>query len=194
MAISRFLMVCLAGAFLHATIATSSAEEKGKKVPAALDFTMNTLSGKEVPLSKYKGKVVMVVNVASKCGLTPQYEQLEALHEKYADKGLAIIGFPCNQFAGQEPGSSEDIQSFCKDNYGVEFDLFEKIEVNGDERHPLYAELTDHPDTDGTAGDVQWNFEKFLVGPNGQVLGRFRTGVEPKADEIVTLIETNLPD
>lgn len=192
MAISRFLMVCLAGAFLHATIATSSAEEKGKKVPAALDFTMNTLSGKEVPLSKYKGKVVMVVNVASKCGLTPQYEQLEALHEKYADQGLAIIGFPCNQFAGQEPGSSEDIQSFCKDNYGVEFDLFEKIEVNGDGACPLYKYLTQLDAKPKGPGKVSWNFEKFVIDRDGAVVARFEPRTKPDAPEVIEVIEAQL--
>ena len=157
------------------------------------DISVDDIKGKPVKLSKYKGKVLLIVNTASECGFTPQYKGLEKLYEKFHGKGLEVLGFPCNQFLEQEPGTAEEIREFCSTTYSVDFPLFEKIEVNGDARHPLYAELTESADADGTAGDVQWNFEKFLVGPDGSVLGRFRTGVEPEADEIVTLIETNLP-
>ena len=140
---SRCFVLVLAAGFLMTAISPSSAgEEETKKVPKALDFKMKTIAGKEVDLSKYQGKVVLIVNVASKCGLTPQYEQLQALHKKYGEKGLAILGFPCNQFREQEPGTAEEIQEFCRVNYGVQFDLFEKIEVNGDGASPLYKHLT----------------------------------------------------
>jgi glutathione peroxidase len=147
----------------------------------------------ELSLSDQKGKLTLMVNVASKCGLTPQYETLEAIHERYADRGFAVLGFPCNQFGGQEPGSSEEIQSFCSTTYGVTFPMFEKIDVNGDERHPLYAELTASADDEGNAGDIQWNFEKFLVSPDGVVVKRFRPMTTPDADEVVAAIEANLP-
>jgi glutathione peroxidase len=157
------------------------------------EHPVRTLEGEPADLGDYEGKVALIVNVASRCGFTPQYTGLQSLHDKYSDRGFTVLGFPCNQFLEQEPGTAEEIREFCSTTYSVEFPLFEKIEVNGDDRHPLYAELTESTDADGSAGDVQWNFEKFLVGPDGSVLGRFRTGVEPESDEIVTLIETNLP-
>ena len=143
-------------------------------------------------LGEYGGRAVLVVNVASKCGLTPQYTGLEKLQETYGDRGFTVLGFPCNQFLGQEPGTAEEIQEFCSTTYGVTFPLFEKIEVNGEDRHPLYAELTEVEDADGAAGDIQWNFEKFLVAPDGSIT-RFRPGVEPEAPELVEAIEANLP-
>src|SRR6202011_5746614 len=127
------------------------------------DAPIHTLDGKETSLAEQKGKALLIVNVASKCGLTPQYTGLEHLHEQFADRGFAVLGFPCNQFGAQEPGSAEEIQTFCSTNYGVTFPLYEKIEVNGDARHPLYTELTAVADGEGKAGDIQWNFEKFLV-------------------------------
>ncbi len=131
--------------------------------------------------------------MASKCGLTPQYEGLERLQETYGDRGFSVLGFPCNQFLGQEPGSAEEIQEFCSTTYGVTFPLFEKIEVNGEGRHPLYEELTAVPDSEGQAGDITWNFEKFLVSPAGQVVSRFRPQVEPEDAALVEAIEAQLP-
>ncbi len=141
----------------------------------------------------YKGKAVLVVNVASKCGLTPQYEGLENLQKKYASRGFTVLGAPCNQFGGQEPGTAEEIETFCSTTYGVTFPMLDKLEVNGDGRHPLYSELTLTPDADGEAGDVQWNFEKFLISPDGTVAARFRPQTVPESDEVVSAIETQLP-
>ena len=157
------------------------------------DFPVNTLAGQPGSLADLSGKTLLVVNVASKCGLTPQYEGLERLHERFRDRGFSVVGFPCNQFGGQEPGTAEEIGEFCSVNYGVTFPLFEKIDVNGPGRHPVYAELTALPDADGEAGDIQWNFEKFLVSPTGEVIGRFRPPVVPDAEELVSAIEALLP-
>jgi glutathione peroxidase len=157
------------------------------------DQPVNNLDGTPADLHAYEGKVALVVNVASKCGLTPQYTALEKIHEQYADRGFTVLGFPCNQFMGQEPGTSEEIATFCSTEYGVTFPLFEKIDVNGDDRHPIYAELTEAADAEGKAGDITWNFEKFLVGTDGTIIGRFRPQVEPDADELVAAIEANLP-
>ncbi|WP_434453112.1 glutathione peroxidase [Lentzea sp. E54] len=156
------------------------------------DIPVNTLAGEPGDLSALKGKVALVVNVASRCGLTPQYAGLERLQEKYGAEGFSVIGFPCNQFAGQEPGTSEEIATFCSATYGVSFPLYEKVEVNGPGQHPVYQELVRHPDADGAAGDVQWNFEKFLVSRDGQVLGRFRPRVEPEDAVITEAIEAAL--
>ena len=155
------------------------------------DISINTLSGQPTSLGGLGAKVMLVVNVASKCGLTPQYTGLEALHEKYASQGFSVVGVPCNQFMGQEPGTPEEIAEFCSATYGVSFPLTEKIDVNGDDRHRLYSELTAVADAAGDAGDVQWNFEKFLVGADGSVT-RFRTTVDPEADEIVAAIESKV--
>jgi len=157
------------------------------------DVSLHSLHGDAVSLGDYRGTTVLVVNVASKCGLTPQYEGLERLQATYADKGFSVLGFPCNQFGGQEPGSSEEIATFCSTTYGVSFPMFEKIDVNGDGRHPLYEELTAFPDADGESGDVQWNFEKFLVSPDGTILQRFRPLVDPEAPEVIDAIEASLP-
>ncbi|MEV0965046.1 MULTISPECIES: glutathione peroxidase [unclassified Streptomyces] len=156
------------------------------------DIPLRTLSGEEASLADHRGKAVLVVNVASRCGLTPQYEGLERLQKTYADRGFTVLGVPCNQFLGQEPGSAEEIAAFCSATYGVTFPLLEKSDVNGDQRHPLYAELTRFPDADGEAGDVQWNFEKFLVSPQGEVVARFRPRTEPEAVEVVAAIEAQL--
>ena len=155
------------------------------------DTPVETLSGTPTTLREYEGHPMLIVNVASKCGLTPQYEQLEQLYEKYAPRGLTVLGFPCNQFHGQEPGTADEIREFCSTNYGVTFPLFAKIDVNGPDRHLLYAELVETPDAEGTAGDVQWNFEKFLVSPDGSVT-RFRPRTEPMAPEIIAAIEGQL--
>ena len=157
------------------------------------DIPVNTLSEEPTTLGSLSGKALLVVNVASKCGLTPQYTGLERLQEKYAGKGFSVVGFPCNQFGGQEPGTAEEIQTFCSTTYGVSFPLFEKLEVNGEGRHPLYTELTRTTDADGAAGDVQWNFEKFLISPEGEILGRFRPATEPESEAVVKAIEAALP-
>ena len=157
------------------------------------DAKINTLDGEPADLSEYKGKALLVVNVASKCGLTPQYQGLEELHEKYAGRGFEVLGFPCNQFMGQEPGTAEEIRDFCDTTYSVQFPLFEKIDVNGANRHEVYDELTETADADGEAGDVKWNFEKFLVSPSGNVVGRFRPQVTPEDPTLVSAIEAQLP-
>ena len=158
-----------------------------------LDIPVNTLNGEPSSLGTLAGKTLLVVNVASKCGLTPQYEGLERLHERFAGQGFAVVGFPCNQFGGQEPGTAGEIAEFCSATYGVSFPLFEKIEVNGPGRHPLYQELTSVPDSSGEAGDVQWNFEKFLLRPDGSVAARFRPRTDPEDPAVVAAIEENLP-
>ena len=157
------------------------------------DIPLRSLHGEPTSLAEHKGKALLVVNVASKCGLTPQYTGLEELHEQYAPRGFAVLGFPCNQFGQQEPGSPEEIETFCSTNYNVTFPLFEKIDVNGESRHPLYEQLTQTTDADGKAGDIQWNFEKFLVSPEGEVIARFRPLVEPAAPELVSAVEQALP-
>jgi glutathione peroxidase len=157
------------------------------------NIPVNTLAGQPSSLGDLDARTLLIVNVASKCGLTPQYTGLEELHKRFADQGFAVVGFPCNQFGGQEPGSAEEIAEFCSATYGVSFPMFEKIEVNGANRHPIYTELTATADADGEAGDIQWNFEKFLVGPDGAVLARFRPMTTPDAPELVEAIEANLP-
>jgi glutathione peroxidase len=157
------------------------------------DVPIESIEGQPLDLSSYKGKTVLVVNVASKCGLTPQYTGLENLQKSYQDRGFTVLGVPCNQFAGQEPGTSEEIQTFCSTTYGVTFPLTEKVDVNGPARHPLYQELTETPDEQGSAGDVQWNFEKFLVAPDGKVVARFRPPVEPESEQVTQAIESALP-
>ena len=152
------------------------------------DVSIGALGGGPANLSQYRGKTLLVVNVASKCGLTPQYAGLQKLADEYADRGLVVLGVPCNQFGGQEPGTADEIEQFCQVNYGVTFPLTEKVEVNGPGRHELYARLTATPDAAGEAGDVQWNFEKFLVASDGSVR-RFRPGVTPEAPELVEAIE-----
>ena len=164
-------------------------------MPAAplQDIPLTTLDGKPTSLSEYGDRAVLVVNVASRCGLTPQYGALEQLARDYGGRGLTVIGVPCNQFMGQEPGTAEEIQTFCATTYGVTFPLLAKTEVNGADRHPLYTELTKTPDGDGVAGDVQWNFEKFLLAPGGLVVNRFRPRTEPDAPEVISAIEAVLP-
>lgn len=185
----------LAGFFAVALAMASVAEaddEAAKKVPPALDFKMKTLAGKEIHLGKYHGKVMLVVNVASRCGLTPQYEPLQKLHEKYADQGLAVLGFPCNQFRAQEPGTAAEIRQFCRKNYGVTFDMFAKIDVNGDGACPLYKHLTSSETKPKGPGKISWNFEKFLIARNGQVVARFAPKTRPDDPELVKRIEAEL--
>ena len=156
------------------------------------DFTVNDIHGKPVKLDKYRGKVMLIVNTASECGFTPQYKGLEAMYEKLHDKGLEVLGFPCNQFGGQEPGSPEEIATFCSTSYGVTFPMFEKIEVNGDNAHPLYEELKKIADAEGHSGDIRWNFEKFLIGRDGEVVARFSPQTEPESAELVAALESAL--
>ncbi|MEU0374304.1 glutathione peroxidase [Streptomyces sp. NPDC006283] len=156
------------------------------------DIPLRTLTGEETSLAHHRGKAVLVVNVASKCGLTPQYAGLERLQKEYGERGFTVLGVPCNQFAGQEPGTAEEIGTFCSATYGVTFPLLEKTDVNGADRHPLYAELTKVADAEGEAGDVQWNFEKFLISPQGEVT-RFRPRTEPESPEVLAAIEARLP-
>ncbi|MDQ0749182.1 glutathione peroxidase [Streptomyces africanus] len=157
-----------------------------------LDVEIGALQGGSADLSQYAGKAVLVVNVASKCGLTPQYNGLEKLHERYAERGFTVLGVPCNQFLGQEPGSAEEIAEFCSATYGVTFPMTEKVEVNGENRHPLYERLTGFADAEGHSGDIRWNFEKFLIGRDGTVVARFSPQTEPEATELVTAIEAQL--
>jgi glutathione peroxidase len=151
------------------------------------------LDGQPLDRSKLDGKAILVVNVASKCGLTPQYEGLERLQKKYADQGFTILGVPCNQFAGQEPGTADEIQEFCSATYGTTFPMTEKLDVNGRRRAPLYDWLTPNADAEGKAGEVEWNFEKFLVSADGEVLARFRPNVTPEDPELVAAVERALP-
>ncbi|MFD6529698.1 glutathione peroxidase [Streptomyces sp. NPDC060184] len=157
------------------------------------DIPLHTLTGEPTTLGAWSGKAVLLVNVASKCGLTPQYEGLERLQNTYGARGFTVLGVPCNQFAGQEPGTAEEIQTFCSTTYGVSFPLLAKTDVNGDGQHPLYTELTKLADADGEAGDVQWNFEKFLISPAGEPVARIRPRTEPEAPEVVAAIEAQLP-
>ncbi|HZU46236.1 MAG TPA: glutathione peroxidase [Mycobacterium sp.] len=163
-------------------------------MPAVTEIALTTLDGRPTSLADYADRAVLVVNVASKCGLTPQYSALQQLAQNYADRGLTVIGVPCNQFMGQEPGAPEEIQALCSTTYGVTFPLLEKTDVNGSGRHPLYAELTKAPDAAGQAGDVQWNFEKFLIAPGGRVVNRFRPRTAPDAPEVLAAIEAVLPN
>ena len=156
------------------------------------DIPIHTLAGEQGSLAPYKGSALLFVNVASKCGLTPQYTGLEQLHERYAERGFSVLGFPCNQFGAQEPGSPEEIAEFCSVNYGITFPMFEKIDVNGEDRHPIYDILTATPDAAGDAGDIVWNFEKFLVDGSGAVVARFRPGVEPEDPRLVQAVEAQL--
>jgi len=160
---------------------------------ALLDTPINSLDGTPTTLRQLAdGKVTLVVNVASRCGLTPQYTGLEELQKEYAERGFTVIGAPCNQFGGQEPGTAEEIQTFCSTTYGVTFPLTEKLEVNGDARHPLYVELTATPDADGESGDIQWNFEKFLLSRDGEILARFRPRTDPHDPALVAALDKAL--
>jgi glutathione peroxidase len=152
-----------------------------------LDFTLNSIDGKPAPLSQYQGKVVLIVNVASRCGYTPQYEGLERIYEKYKDKGFVILGFPANNFGGQEPGTNEEIKTFCASKYSVKFPMYAKISVKGDDIHPLYKSLTAN-----NGGDIKWNFTKFLVGKDGKVIERFESAITPESPEVTGAIEKAL--
>jgi glutathione peroxidase len=157
------------------------------------DVSIARLDGSPMNLADFAGQTVLVVNVASQCGLTPQYTALEEVHERFADRGFTVLGVPCNQFLGQEPGTADEIAEFCSSTYGVTFPLTEKVEVNGDGRHPLYDELVDVADDEGHTGDIRWNFEKFLVGPDGAVVARFSPVTVPDDPSVLAAIEGVLP-
>jgi glutathione peroxidase len=171
---------------------TQPTTQESQNVPPVLNFTMKSLAGKDVDLSQYLGKVVLIVNTASKCGYTPQYAPLEALHEKYADKGLAILGFPANDFKHQEPGTDVEISTFCTQKYGVKFDMFSKVDVIGPNQCALYKFLTGEDTDKPFAGPVKWNFEKFLISRDGQIVGRWRSKTTPDSPEVIKAIEAEL--
>ncbi len=164
-----------------------------KELDPMWNAQIKTLQGKDTKLADYKGKALLLVNVASKCGLTPQYETLEALQKKYAAKGFTVIGFPCNQFGGQEPGSAKDIEEFCSTTYGVTFPMTEKIDVNGPGRHEIYKTLTPLADPKGHTGDIRWNFEKFVVSADGATITRFDPEVTPDDPTLIAAVEAALP-
>jgi glutathione peroxidase len=180
---------CLAIAMLTAAVWSVSMTTAAESTESVLGFTVKSLAGKDVDLQQYKGKVVLVVNVASQCGYTPQYKDLQALHEKYKEKGLVVAGFPCNQFGAQEPGNAGDIQSFCQKNYGVTFDMFDKIDVNGANANPFYKALKDGVKP---TADIKWNFEKFLISKDGKVVARYGSGAKPMGSELVAAVEAEL--
>jgi glutathione peroxidase len=183
---TEFLSYFLAGVFAVMMVASASAAPK-----SIYDFTLPLLNGKDAPLADYKGKVVLVVNVASRCGFTPQYSALESVYEKYKDQGFVIIGFPANNFAGQEPGTNEEIAKFCTGKYNVTFPVYGKISVKGDDQAPIYSFLTKDANP-SLAGDIKWNFTKFLVDRNGNVVQRFEPPVTPDSTEVVSAIEAQL--
>jgi glutathione peroxidase len=181
-------------AVLVTAMSIARAEEKkgDKNVPAVLKFTMKGIDGKEVDLSKYQGKVILVVNVASQCGYTPQYEGLQALHDKYAEKGLVVLGVPANDFGKQEPGTNEEIAKFCESKYKVKFDMLAKTVVKGDGQCELYKYLTSKDTDPKFAGEIKWNFTKFLINRDGEIVKRFEPKVEPKSEEVTKAIEAEL--
>jgi glutathione peroxidase len=188
------------------TTEPASAENSGKQdgagnqenttdianVPETLQFKMKSIDGKEIDLAQYAGKVVVIVNTASRCGMTPQYKDLQELHAKYSEQGLVILGFPCNQFGGQEPGSEADIKTFCSKNYGVEFDMFAKVDVNGKQACDLFKLLTALDVQPAGAGEVRWNFEKFVLDKSGKLVARFGSRVKPGSEEFVKSVEEQL--
>ncbi len=186
----RFAVLGVAFAALFAMAVPARADDKGDK--KVLDFKVKSIDGKDVDLSQYKGKVILIVNVASKCGNTPQYENLEKVYEKYNKDGLVILGFPANDFGKQEPGTDDEISKFCKSKYSVTFDMFSKIAVKGDEAAPLYKFLTAKETNPKFAGPITWNFEKFLIARDGTVANRFTPKTSPEAPEVIKAIETEL--
>lgn len=193
----RFVAVLAASAVCLTLVSGSFAEKpeakKGdEKVAPALNFTMDSLEGKPVKLSKYQGKVVLIVNVASKCGLTPQYEDLEEVSKKYSEKGLTVLGFPANEFGKQEPGTNKEIAEFCEKNYGVDFPMFSKVVVKGEGQCELYKFLTSKETNPKFAGDITWNFEKFLLNRKGEVVARFAPRVSPTDETVIKAIEAEL--
>jgi glutathione peroxidase len=190
--VAVMMIVCALSLRMAAGDGAATQPSTRPDVPAVLNFTMNSLGGTPVDLGQYKGKVVLIVNTASKCGNTPQYAPLEAMNEKYKDQGLAILGFPCNQFGGQEPGTAEEISTFCTTKYNVKFDMFAKIEVNGDGACPLYKILTATKTAPQPAGPITWNFEKFLISRQGEIVARFLPKTQPNSPEVIKAIEAEL--
>ena len=191
----RILTVSLMAYMMMVGSLNGSAKDARAETPAPKsvhDFTLKSIDGADVPLARYKGKVLLIVNVASKCGYTPQYTELEELYHRYKDKGLVLLGFPANNFGWQEPGTDAEIKTFCTTKYNVTFDMFSKISVKGSDQHPLYAYLTSEDANPETAGGVKWNFTKYLVDKNGRVLAKFGSGTKPLSDEIVKAVEEAL--
>jgi glutathione peroxidase len=186
-ALSLVGMSLLLGATLVA-----QADDKGGKVPDVLNFKMKSLTGPEINLADYKGKVVLFVNVASKCGYTPQYKGLEELHEKYAKDGLVVVGVPANEFAKQEPGTDAQIAEYCSATWGVKFPMLSKVVVKGEGQTPLYKYLTSKETDPKFAGPIKWNFTKFLIGRDGQIVGRFEPAIKPESEQMTKAIETEL--
>lgn len=183
----------LAGLALVGFVGAGQAPAEGDRdVPAALNFTMQSIDGKAMPLASYQGKVILLVNVASRCGLTPQYQQLQALHEKYKDQGLVVVGIPANEFGGQEPGSNEEIAAFCTSKYNVTFPMMAKVVVKGKDICPLYDFLTSQKTNPRFAGAIKWNFEKFVINRQGQVVARFDPRTKPDSPDVVKLLEAEL--
>jgi glutathione peroxidase len=185
------LVVIIASSFV-ASIPVAAVVASEKDAGSIYDFTMKTIDGKDTPLSNFKGKVVLIVNVASECGFTPQYKGLEALYRKYKDQGFTILGFPANNFGQQEPGTDAEIKTFCTTTYDVTFDLFSKISVKGNDQHPLYRFLTSAKTDPKFSGDVKWNFQKYLIDRNGNIVGKFASSVEPLSNELTSALEQTL--
>jgi glutathione peroxidase len=188
----RFLSVLAAAAGLALAAGGADEPKEGAKVGGPLDYKMTGIDGKEVDLAQYKGKVVLLVNVASECGYTPQYKGLQELYDKYGKDGLVVIGVPSNDFGRQEPGTNAQILDFCRNNYKVTFPLLAKVVVKGDKKVPLYQFLTAEDTNPKFAGEIGWNFEKFLISRKGEVVGRFRSGVEPTAEQLVSAVKKEL--
>jgi glutathione peroxidase len=173
-------------------VEAKSSTVKKERTKSVYDFTLKDVKGKDVKLDEFRGHVVMLVNVASKCGYTPQYEGLEKIYERYKDRGFTILAFPANNFGAQEPGTNEEIQQFCRLNYGVKFPIFSKISVKGDDKHPLYKYLTEKETNPEFAGEIKWNFNKFLVGKDGKILARFDSADKPEDEKVTGAIERAL--
>lgn len=200
---NKLFNLCFSGLMACGVLSMTAADSMGtvnETVPngvrdekSVYDFKVKTIDGKETTLAEFKGKTILVVNVASRCGYTRQYADMQKAYEKYKDRGLVILGFPCNQFGGQEPGTEAEILEFCQTNYGVKFPMFAKIDVKGDAADPLFKYLTSLETQPKAAGDISWNFEKFLINPEGQVVGRYKSGVSPTSSEMVEILEKMLP-
>ncbi len=189
---ASFILLLLTSFLVLSPAVMLTASEKGAE--RIYDFTMTSIEGKPVPLSSYKGRVILIVNVASQCGFTPQYKGLEALYLRYKDRGFTILGFPANNFGHQEPGTDVEIKTFCSTNYNITFDLFSKISVKGNDQHPLYRFLTSAETDPKFSGDVKWNFQKYLIDRKGNIVGRFASAVEPMSADVTTAIERALTE
>ncbi len=185
-------LVAVIGAAYWTGLAFNPSPSEPPKESTMYEFTLKDIDGKDVSLETYRGKVVMLVNTASRCGLTSQYEGLQAIYDQYNDRGFVVLGFPANNFLGQEPGTEEEIKEFCTLNYKVSFPMFSKMSVRGADQHPFYTFLTNEKSNPGFSGEITWNFEKFLVGRDGKVIARFSPRTEPKAPEVVEAVEKAL--